>query len=104
MTEDGNIVTGANIENASYVGTICAERTAIVRCVMEGHRSFRAIAVASDQSEPVTPCGMCRQFIREFGREIEVIMVSGDESLTVRKTLDELLPMSFGPEILTKVK
>lgn len=91
---------GANVENASYGAAICAERTALTRCVMEGLRSFQAIAIASDQSDPISPCGICRQFIREFGREIDIHMVSNDGKKVVKKTLEELLPMSFGPENL----
>ncbi|WPK24147.1 hypothetical protein PUMCH_001407 [Australozyma saopauloensis] len=69
---------------------------------MEGERKFRAIAIASDQKDPISPCGICRQFIREFNRNIEVYMISSDGGTCVKMTLDELLPMSFGPENLGK--
>lgn len=100
LTDAGTVVTGANVENASYGAGICAERVAITRAIMEGHRRFRAIAICSDQAEPISPCGICRQFIREFGTDTPVYMSSGDTSKVVCKTLAELLPMSFGPENL----
>lgn len=100
LTSSNKIIKGANVENASYGAVICAERTAISRALMEGHRKFRAIAISSDQADPITPCGICRQFIREFGTDTPVFMTSADGKLTVEKSLAELLPMSFGPENL----
>lgn len=67
---------------------------------MHGMRQFVAIAIASDQKDPISPCGICRQFIREFGEDIRVYLVSNDGKKHVMKTLDELLPLSFGPENL----
>ncbi|CAL1713887.1 unnamed protein product [Somion occarium] len=61
LTPDGQIIKGANIENASYGGTICAERTAFVKAVSEGTMSFVALAVVTDVASPLSPCGMCRQ-------------------------------------------
>ncbi|KAK4055927.1 hypothetical protein OIO90_002920 [Microbotryomycetes sp. JL221] len=66
LTTDGEFVQGANIENASYGGAICAERTAIVKAASEGKRKFVALAVASDMNDPCSPCGICRQVLREF--------------------------------------
>lgn len=100
LTNDGTLVQGANVENASYGASICAERTAIGVAAMLGHRKFRAIGVASDlEDEVITPCGICRQSIREFGKDVEVLMFKKDGTY-VMKTLEELLPMSFGPEQL----
>src|ERR1700756_2574607 len=65
-TEDGTIVTGCNVENASYGLSICAERTAIVSAVAQGYRVFRAVAVAGPEGVTTSPCGACRQFIAEF--------------------------------------
>ncbi|KAF7579763.1 putative high osmolarity sensitivity protein [Clavispora lusitaniae] len=90
----------ANVENASYGAAICAERTAITRMVMEGHRKIQAIAISSDQAEPISPCGICRQVIREFGATVPVYMYSNDGEKVLCLTLDELLPHSFGPENL----
>lgn len=99
LLDNDETVVGANVENASYGASICAERTAITRAVMQGHRKFQALAVAGDHEDPISPCGICRQFLREFGTDIAVIMVSASGH-TVQHTLQELLPMSFGPENL----
>ncbi|SGZ50236.1 CIC11C00000003566 [Sungouiella intermedia] len=101
LTVDGHVITGANVENALYGGAICAERTAIVRSVALGHRKFQAIAISSDQEAPISPCGICRQVIREFfdlGAPVYMYSSSGDKCIV--RTLEELLPLSFGPENL----
>ncbi|KXJ95312.1 cytidine deaminase [Microdochium bolleyi] len=91
---------GANVENASYPVGTCAERVAIAKAVTEGHRKLRAVAVATDIAPPASPCGMCRQFIREFcALDGPIIMFDKDENYTVLR-LQELLPLSFGPEAL----
>lgn len=100
MTASGDIITGANVENALYGAGICAERVAITRCLMEGHNVFKAIAVAADDTN-ISPCGICRQFIREFSTDVPVVMLQKDGSGVVR-TLGELLPMSFGPDDLAR--
>lgn len=98
LTKSGKIYTGCNIELASYTPTICAERTAVFKAVSEGDREIEAIAVIGD-SEYTFPCGVCRQVIREFGKNIKVIIAKSEEDYKVF-TLDELLPHSFGPEDL----
>lgn len=92
LTDKGTIYTGTNVENRSYGGTICAERTAIVKAVSEGERTFKAIAIISpDYDKPLPPCGMCRQFLAEFGNDIKVIIA--DNKLNYRVlTIAELLP------------
>ena len=100
LTTSNDIIKGANVENASYGAAICAERTAITRAVMDGHKSFRAIVISSDQQDPISPCGICRQVIREFGVDTPVFMTSADGKVVVEKSLAELLPMSFGPDNL----
>lgn len=92
--DDGTVFLGCNVENASYGGTICAERTAMVSAVAAGKRRFRRIAITSDAEHPVTPCGFCRQFLVEFGRELEVIS-QGAAGAVKRWTLGELLPEAF---------
>lgn len=98
LTKNGKVYKGCNIESASYTPTICAERTAISKAVSEGDKEFEAIAVVGD-SEYTFPCGVCRQVIREFGKDIKVIVAKTEDEYLVR-TLEELLPESFGPEDL----
>ncbi|KAK7048281.1 cytidine deaminase [Favolaschia claudopus] len=117
MAADGRIFKGANIENASYGGTICAERTAIVKAVSEGTRSFVALAVVTDVPSTISPCGMCRQVIREFcAQDMPILLIPGDYPKPpghdsegkpgiiaggIKETsIGELLPDSFGPEHL----
>jgi len=93
-TEDGTVFGGCNVENASFGGTICAERTALVTAVAAGHQKFRRIAVTSDADEPVAPCGLCRQVLAEFGTDLEVISV-GAKGRRRTWRLTELLPSAF---------
>lgn len=99
-TADGAIVAACNVENASYGLSICAERAAIVSAVSQGHREFRAIAVAGPDGAMTSPCGACRQFLAEFDPAMPVYFTS--PSGETRTTLDELLPHSFGPRSLQK--
>ena len=93
-TATGEVVTGCNIENASYGLTICAERVAVFKAVSEGRRRFDAIAVAVDSPQLAPPCGPCRQILWEFCGDIWVHMVDlGKKSLTLR--MSELLPHPF---------
>lgn len=102
LTADGAIITGCNVENASYGLTVCAERTAIQRAVAEGHRQFTAIAVACDIKDRfVRPCGACRQVLMEFGSEWMVYLTKPDGSYK-ETTLNELLPFAFAPAHLSK--
>ena len=97
--DDGTVYTGCNIENASYTPTICAERTAVFKAVSEGHRKFVRIAIAADTDGFTAPCGVCRQVLREFAPNLEVILVN-KHGETKTLTLPDLLPLSFGPEDL----
>ncbi len=97
-TADGTIVAAGNVENASYGLSICAERSAIVSAVAQGHREFRAIAVAGPEGTMTSPCGACRQFLAEFNPAMPVYFTApGGET---RTTLEQLLPYSFGPRSL----
>jgi len=98
-TADGTIVTGCNIENASYGLTMCAERVAMFKALSEGHRRFRRIAVVADTQEVSTPCGACRQILWEFGGDLEVILANLRRE-TGRRRLSELLPLPFGARLL----
>ena len=102
LTAQGDVVTAANVENASYGLAICAERSAVVAAVAAGSRSFVSIAVAGNGPEPVTPCGACRQVLREFpnGVDLEVLCAGESGDGVVTTTLGALLPDSFGPEAL----
>src|SRR6059036_2150348 len=73
-TTDGHIVTGCNVENATYGLTVCAERVAVFKAISEGHRSFRRIAIVADTEEPTPPCGACRQILWEFGGDLEIVL------------------------------
>uniref|UniRef100_A0A8C2WKC6 Cytidine deaminase n=1 Tax=Cyclopterus lumpus TaxID=8103 RepID=A0A8C2WKC6_CYCLU len=104
LTLDDCVITGCNVENACYNLGICAERNAISKAVSQGYRSFKAIAIASDLEEQfISPCGGCRQFIREFGSKWDVYLSKPDGSY-LKMSVDELLPVSFGPEDLSMKK
>lgn len=91
-TADGEVITGANVENASYGMTMCAERNAVFAAVAAGKRRFDAIAVYAD-AESVPPCGACRQVMSEFAPSLRVIFRRGGQPVVM--TLDELLPEQF---------
>jgi cytidine deaminase len=93
LTKTGEVFTGVNVENSSFGATICAERTAFVKAVSEGHREFEAIAVASSGGEAY-PCGICRQFMFEFGDELLVITGEDEDHLHITEIKD-LLPEGF---------
>ena len=98
-TVDGQIITGCNVENATYGLTICAERVAIFKALSEGHRRFTRIAVVADTAEPTPPCGACRQILWEFGGDLEVIMANLTETKgTTRMTV--LFPKPFDKSFL----
>ena len=91
---DGTIFTGCNVENAAYGATICAERTAMVKAVSEGHRDFDTIVIAGRSEDYCVPCGTCRQVMMEFAPDLTVICLNG-KSESKRFALKELLPYGF---------
>ena len=100
LTEDGTVVSGANIENASFGLTCCAERTAVFTAAAAGHRVVVAIAVTAPRVETVTPCGACRQVLNEFkpaDRDMLVLLDGPDQAVM---PLGDLLPRAFGPRDL----
>lgn len=108
LCEDGEIIRGCNIENASYSPTNCAERTAYFKAVSEGKTEFVAIAVVggpdlNDPAEIISPCGVCRQVMMEFcdPKTFEIIMAKNTEEFEIYK-LEELLPAGFSPKNLLK--
>ena len=101
LDEDGAIHAGANIENAAYPVGNCAEASAIAAMIMAGRKRITKIAVAGGDGELLcTPCGACRQRIREFAAAETPVLICGPEGLQQSFTLAELLPASFGPENL----
>ena len=93
LTTSGNIFTGANVENAAYGVTMCAERSAVFSAVSAGERDFVAIAVATHNGG--SPCGSCRQVISEFGLDIDVLQVDDQGKLIQQNILRDLLPGAF---------
>jgi cytidine deaminase len=98
-TADGTIVTGCNIENATYGLTLCAERVAMFKALSEGHRRFTRIAIVADTDAPTSPCGPCRQILWEFGGDLQVILANLREEKG-RYTLRDLLPVPFDARML----
>lgn len=94
QTASGQIYGGCNIENVSYGLSNCAERTAMFQAIAHGERQLVRIAVCADTSEPVAPCGACRQVMQELGPQMEVILVN-QAGAQIVTTVEELLPYSF---------
>lgn len=95
LTADGKIYEGANVENASYGATVCAERVAVFNAVSAGERKLVAISVVGDEGG--APCGMCRQVLSEWGMNMLVIEVNKDGKVVREVTLAEILPDAFTP-------
>ncbi len=93
LTKSGKVYTGCNVEIASYGATNCAERTAIFKAISEGEKEYKAIAVVSSSHDYTYPCGICRQVIVEFGKDIDIVVAKGDDYEVF--TIDDLLPKSF---------
>lgn len=100
LDEHGQVHVGVNVENAAYPNGICAETAAIAALVTSGGRKIVAIAVVGQGEGLCTPCGGCRQRIREFASEGATVVICGVEGIRRVMTLGELLPESFGPENL----
>jgi cytidine deaminase len=94
LCDDGRIFTGANVENASYGLSMCAERVAVANAVSAGSRRFEILVVATDTEIPSSPCGACRQVLSEFGPEITVVMVTVGGAVN-RAKIKDLLPHAF---------
>lgn len=100
LDENGDIHTGVNVENAAYPQGVCAEASAISAMIGAGGRKIVAIAVIGPGTTPCTPCGGCRQKIREFAGPTTPIVVGGTEGACTSFSLQDLLPESFGPDNL----
>lgn len=95
VAADGTVYTGCNIENASFPATICAERTALVKAVSEGHREFSQLVVVTRDGG--APCGICRQMLFEFAPELPITLVRLDGEVVIQSQLSEMLRFAFGP-------
>jgi cytidine deaminase len=98
-TANGQVITGCNVENATYGLTVCAERVAMFKAISEGHRRFTRIAVVADTAEPTPPCGACRQILWELGGDLEVILANLREEKG-RYRMKDLLPLPFDARLL----
>jgi cytidine deaminase len=98
-TEDGVVITGCNVENATYGLTICAERVAMFKALSEGHRKFVRVAIVADTADPTPPCGACRQILWEFGGDLEVLLANLAEFKGTHH-LHDLLPLPFDARLL----
>jgi cytidine deaminase len=99
LGDNGKVYTGANVENASYGLSVCAERAAVIAAVFDGCRRLVAAAVVTSSSPPAAPCGMCRQTLAEFARALPITL-GNDAGERVDTTLEALLPRAFRPEDL----
>ena len=100
VAEDGTAFTGANVENAAFGSTMCAEAVAIGHAVASGVQKLHTVATACLDGHDCFPCGNCRQIMREFG--VETVIVEGSDGEAIEHSLEELMPHSFGPESLEK--
>jgi cytidine deaminase len=98
-TSDGIVITGCNVENATYGLTICAERVAMFKALSEGHRTFRRVAIVADTEDPTPPCGACRQILWEFGGDLEVVLANLTQEKGIYR-LKDLLPLPFDARLL----
>jgi cytidine deaminase len=98
--DDGRIITGCNVESASYGLTCCAERVAIFKGVSEGIQRYRRVVVVADTPAPTPPCGACRQLLWEFGGDMEVLL-GNLNGIVARHRMSELLPHAFDARLLS---
>jgi len=99
LCEDGSVFTGCNVENISYGGTICAERTAFVKAISEGKRHFLKIAISVSGEEYGMPCGICRQFMSEFVSDNFSVICANSEDEYVIFNFSKLYPLAFKAEL-----
>jgi len=99
VTTDGLVITGCNVENASYGLTMCAERVALFKALSEGHRAFSLFIVAADTEKPTPPCGPCRQLLWEYCGDIPIVMANLT-TVTAELQMKDLLPLPFDGRLL----
>ncbi len=95
ITEDDEYIYGANIENAAYPASICAERTALVSAYVNNKRKFKAIVIVTDAPEPASPCGVCRQVMKELCHDEMPVYLTSKSGEVIKRTVDDLLPLGF---------
>ena len=96
LTQDGNVITGANVESASYGLTCCAERVALFKALTEGKKNFVAIAVVARSDAGAAPCGACRQLLAEYAPNAQVFVADSESLSSIRTfSIRELLPQAF---------
>jgi cytidine deaminase len=94
LAKSGKVYTGANVENATFGLTVCAERVALFKAITNGEKSFVKLAVVADKDEPITPCGACRQVLSEFASDLKIICANL-KGKTEKYSLRKLLPEAF---------
>jgi cytidine deaminase len=104
LGESGAAYPGCNVESASYGATICAERAAVVGAVAGGEAGIRACVVVTPTAEPSSPCGICRQFLAEFGPDVLVLAASSVSDRVWVSRIADLLPLSFDSRNLADAK
>jgi cytidine deaminase len=95
LAADGRVYAGANVENASYGLTRCAEQSAVQAMASAGARAFESLVVVTDRDPPAAPCGACRQVLMEFGPDARIWLVSRDALAVIHTTTADLLPLAF---------
>jgi cytidine deaminase len=104
VTSAGEIFGGCNVENASYGGTVCAERAAILKAVSEGERKFSDIIVVTDADKPAVPCALCLQTMAEFLKPEARVWIANTRRIVSEHRFSELLPKPFGPRELSDAR
>lgn len=94
LTKSGKVFTGTNIENASFPAGMCAERVAIFKAISEGYKDFKALAIYTEGKNYPFPCGICRQVIAEFSKDLQIIIAKSEKDFVI-KNISELLPSAF---------
>lgn len=95
VTADDEYIYGANIENASYPATICAERSALVSAYSNNITKFKALVVVTDADDPASPCGICRQVMKELCDDDMPVYLTSKSGEVIKRTVDDLLPLGF---------
>ncbi len=95
ITEDDEYIYGANIENAAYPASICAERTALVSAYASNKKKFKAIVIVTDAPGPASPCGVCRQVMKELCHDEMPVYLTSKSGEVIKRTVDDLLPLGF---------